>query len=164
MKKSKEAKKNCKISAIKTFGDNIRFLRIRQNMTIKDWAKFLNYDRNRLAELEQGFQDIKLNTALKIAKTVDKDFSMLFSNSFKDDFNICQNKKFIDKNYMEIFKKNSYKAINEINLKKCDIDDAKRETISRILNGHVENPHIKTLSNIADKLQVSLSKLFFTEE
>ena len=66
MKKSPRAKKNEVLRVAAVFGGNIRELR--ENMHIKKCAfsKIIHYDRNRLAELEDGMQDIRLSTAIRI--------------------------------------------------------------------------------------------------
>ena len=143
----------------KIFGSNLQALREDKNLRYEAFGELIQYDRNTLSCLEGGFQNIQLQTAIRIAKNLDKDLAMLFSRSFRDDEKRCQSKKYSDMDYLSIFRENVTKRLVINQMTVTDISEEHRETVSRILNGHVTNPRIGTLSLIAQSLEVPLCTL-----
>ena len=99
------------IQAVVTLGENLQYLREKELMNIDAFANKISYNRNTLSDLEQGYQNIKLSTVVRIAKILNKDVAMLFDISFKDDFEMCQSKRFVECNYMKVFCTNASKII-----------------------------------------------------
>ncbi|MBQ8799686.1 MAG: helix-turn-helix transcriptional regulator [Lachnospiraceae bacterium] len=143
----------------KIFGSNLQALREDKNLRYEAFGELIQYDRNTLSCLEGGFQNIQFQTAVRIAKNLDKDLAMLFSRSFRDDEKRCQSKKYSDIDYLAIFRANAIKRLTTNQMNVTDISEEHRETVSRILNGHITNPRIGTLSLIAHGLDTSLCAL-----
>ena len=60
------------------FGQNIKKTREKQNLSIRELAKRIGYDRNCLSLLECGEQNITYETAMKLAKELNALHSDLF--------------------------------------------------------------------------------------
>lgn len=56
------------IQAVVTLGENLQYLREKELMNIDAFANKISYNRNTLSDLEQGYQNIKLSTVVRIAK------------------------------------------------------------------------------------------------
>jgi transcriptional regulator with XRE-family HTH domain len=154
-----------KIPAAEILGENLQYLREKENLNRDVFAKLISYNRNTLSELEQGYQNIKLSTTVRIAKKLNKDVAMLFDISFKDDAEMCQNKEFIEGDYMKFFTQNAAKLIEQKHIARTDISESDhREKVSRILHGHCNDATIKTLDEIARGLATPLSKLLIKED
>lgn len=154
-----------KIPAAEILGENLQYLREKENMNRGDFANVISYNRNTLSELEQGYQNIRLSTVVRIAKKLNKDVSMLFDISFRDDVEMCQNKKFVEGDYMKVFSHNVTKLIEREHIARIDIGASDhREKVSRILHGHCNDTTIKTLDEIARGVAIPLSKLLIKEE
>ena len=153
-----------KIKDCEVFGANIAYLRDVENMKLYEWADYLEYDRNRLSELEQGWQDIKLSTAVKIAKKLNKSVAMLFDNSFRDDPKACQSKTYEEADYLQVFSENASRAINLNGRNKSQLFSDKREVSARVISRTVHDPRIKTLGWIASALGTTLSELLLTDK
>lgn len=154
-----------KIPAVEILGENLQYLREKEFMSLDVFSNMISYNRNNLSELEQGYQNIKLSTAVKIAKILDKDVAMLFDISFRDDSEICQSKVFVERDYMKVFYENARKIIEEERISRRDICVSDhREKVSRILHGHCSDATIKTLDEIATGVAVPLSKLLMIKE
>lgn len=152
------------IQAVVTLGENLQYLREKELMNIDAFANKISYNRNTLSDLEQGYQNIKLSAVVRIAKILNKDVAMLFDISFKDDFEMCQSKQFVECNYMKVFCTNASKIIENKSISRKEICESDhREKVSRILHGHCNDTTIKTLDEIAKGLNVPLSKLLMTK-
>lgn len=85
---------------------------------------------------------------------------MLLSRSYIDDYKERKREesKYVERNYLLVLT-NNLKLNLEIN-GMCQDIGTNRETVNRLINYHVMNPRISTLSAIAYDLKVSLAGLF----
>ena len=158
MKKSPRAKIHNRLPVAAVFGKNIENLRINENSKRYVFSKHIHYDRNRLAELEDGMQDIHLSTAIRIAKSVNISLEFLFDPSFRDEFDSCRLEQFKDVDYLSVFISNVTKKLSTLNLKKTTAF-RNREKAFRILSKRVTDPMISSLSEMAEDLNTPLSEL-----
>ena len=146
-------------------GRNLKFLRESQGKTLKEYAAYLGYDRNKLSNLEYGEMDIQWNTVIKMSKLIDFDVIALFSDSFIDDIEYFkENNTYQEKDFLTVFRLNSEKFQIRMGLTKTQLASDRREYVSRLLNGKISNPRVSSLSMIAGKLGLKLSDLFKEEE
>ncbi len=153
---------NKKIPSVELLGNNLKAIRKKQNKSIRDFAKYIQYDRNCLGYVEDGLHDMKLETVLHIAEILNKDVSALFDRSFKDDESLWE-KDFKQDDYITIFSENAsrifsrqHKGRKQFNYAESGVE---RETISRLINGQVQTANVKTLDAVATILDVPVSKL-----
>ncbi len=153
---------NKKIPSVELLGNNLKFIRNKQNMSIRDFAKYIKYDRNCLGYVECGLHDMKLETVIRIAEILNKDVASLFDRSFQDDRSLWE-KGFKPDDYITIFSENAsrifsrqHKGKKHFNYSESGVE---RETISRLINGQVHTANIKTLDAVANILNVPVSKL-----
>ena len=143
---------------IKILGENLAFIQNSKYMSYKDFGIEIGYDRNNLANLESGTQDIQLSSLVKIAENLNADVAMLISRNFVDD-EACRRKEFIQSDYLDMFVNNVKKTLRRKRMNQAQICGEYHESVSRIMTGRVKNPRISSLSAIAFKLGVSLSEL-----
>ncbi len=145
-------------------GNNLKFERNKANMTIAQFSKFIDYDRALYSKLEKHKgQDISLNKLVAIARKLDVEVSVLVSRSYIDDPELRNNSKFIEKDYLELLI-NNIKIEFEKSGYSQEAVGQNRETVNRLLNFHIRNPRITTISLIAAELGTSLSVLFKGEK
>lgn len=141
-------------------GKNIKLLRQTRKMTRATLVRKSKYDRQDMKNLEEGEQDIRLNTLVKIAKVLDVEVPLLLSRRFRVEID----SPFKDVDYMMIFTSNVYRIIRNSS-SKTEADMAEQTgidptTLSRILNQGIESPRLSTLFMIAEYLEVTLESLF----
>ncbi len=158
MNKSPRAKRNESLPVAGVFGSNIEYIRKNENCRIYVFSKLIHYDRSRLSELEAGRQDIRLSTAIRIAKSLNISLEVLFDSSFIDDFDRCRFVQFKDIDYLSVFASNVEAKLVASNLKKTNAF-SKRENAFRILAKRVSDPMISTLGEMAEDLKTPLSEL-----
>lgn len=142
------------------FGNNIRILREDMNLSISEFAKAANYNRKGLSKLELGEQDIKLDTAMRIAKFVNRDFSYLFEDDFQLSGRDTVKDYYIETDYYSIFVENYKKKLsNKTQEYVADLLGIYPENFSRVLNKKV-TPQISTLDRMADGIDETLASLF----
>lgn len=142
------------------FGTNLQSVRNEKNLTIGQFSKLIDYNRNSLSKLEYGEQNIRLNTMINIAKNINHDLSMLLSRNFIDNEEYRNVPYIKETNYFENFISRSNQIITSEEISKANLFSEYREQISRILSGHNSNPTIKSLEYIANSLDVNLDELF----
>lgn len=151
-----------KITSVELLGNNLKAIREKKNMSIRDFAKYIKYDRNCLGYVENGLHDIKLETVIGIAEILNKDVAALFDRSFKDDEELWK-QGFKPDDYITIFSDNALRIFSRQHKGKKNFDYAKagaeRETMSRLINGRVKTANVKTLDAVAHILEVPVSKL-----
>lgn len=153
------------MSDIEVVGRNLEFERLRLNMTIKEFSHQISYDRGSYSKLvRQKNQDLELKSLVRIARKLDVDLSLLLSRSYIDDYKERKREesKYVERNYLLVLT-NNLKLNLEIN-GMCQDIGTNRETVNRLINYHVMNPRISTLSAIAYDLKVSLASLFREEK
>lgn len=150
------------ISSVELLGHNLKAIREKKNMSIRDFAKYIEYDRNCLGYVENGLHDIKLETVIRIAKILDKDVAALFDRSFTDDKYLWE-KGFVKEDYISIFSANASLVFTRMQKRKEYFNYAEigieRETISRLINGHLKKVNVKTLDAVSQMIDVPVSKL-----
>lgn len=148
---------------LQIFGENLEYIRKTKNLSIEKFAVEIGYDRNYLSGLKYGERNIRFQTVMKIAKKLDIAVPVLFSRSFIDDVEHREKLKFEDVHYLKIFNKNVRSIIARMGLIQAKVgkDPA---TTNRILQGKTLNPCVKSLSEIASSLNVSLYELLARQE
>lgn len=150
--------------ALTVFGENIKKYREHENKTIKDFAKEIGYHRLDLAKLEYGEKDIKINTAIKIAKRINLSLPRLFSETeFQKYLEIASKERmgFVDDDYMKIYiaRLKEYTGTRgmQSNISiKAGMDPS---NVSKLLNYQIKNPCISTLDTLARCVGQDLSML-----
>ena len=158
MKKSERAIRKGYLPIVGAFGRNINFIRNIDGSSIRDFSRKIGYDRNRLSDLELGYQNIRLSTAIRIAKAIDVRFDLLFDKSFIDDHERFQHEHFVNLDYLSLFISNVEKKIKNSSLKKTNTF-SHTEKAFRILGHKVSDPMIGSLGEMAEELNVPLSEL-----
>ena len=106
--------------------------------------------------MELGEQDIKLDTAMRIARFVNRDFPCLFT----DDFQLSGKDYYIENDYYSIFVENYKKKLfNKTQEYVADSIGIYSENFCRVLNKKV-TPQISTLDRMADGIDETLASLF----
>lgn len=149
------------MSDLEVVGRNLEFERLRLNMTIKEFSYRISYDRGAYSKLaKHKNQDLELDTLVRIASNLDIELSLLLSRSYIDDYKLRKDKecKYVERDYLLLLIDN-LKTTLDIN-GMCQDVGTNRETVNRIINYHVRNPRISTLSAIACDLKISLSNFF----
>lgn len=141
-------------------GNNIKNLRETKKKSKASLVKEIEYDRQDLKNLEDGAQDIKLNTLIAIAKNLDVDLTLLFSRDFRTE----RVTPYVDDDFMMVFSNNTYRIIHNSS-DKTEADMAEKigvdaTTISRILTHQIQYPRLSTLFYISEYLEVSLEIMF----
>lgn len=141
-------------------GNNIKNLREIKKKSKASLVKEIEYDRQDLKNLEDGAQDIKLNTLIAIAKNLDVDLTLLFSRDFRTE----RVTPYVDDDFMMVFSNNTYRIIHN-SPDKTEADMAEKigvdaTTISRILTHQIQYPRLSTLFYISEYLEVSLEIMF----
>lgn len=141
-------------------GNNIKNLRETKKKSKASLVKEIEYDRQDLKNLEDGAQDIKLNTLIAIAKNLDVDLTLLFSRDFRTE----RVTPYVDDDFMMVFSNNTYRIIHN-SPDKTEADMAEKigvdaTTISRILTHQIQYPRLSTLFYISEYLEVSLEIMF----
>lgn len=148
------------MSDLEVIGRNLEFERLRLNMTIKEFSCRIRYDRGSYSKLaKHKNQDLELVTLVKIACNLDIDLPLLCSRSYIDDYKERNEEecKYVERDYLLLLA-NNLRAVLDIN-GMCQDIGTNRETVNRLINYHIRNPRISTLSAIAYDLKVSLSNL-----
>lgn len=148
------------------FGSNIKKAREMQGYSISDLATSIKYDRGCLSALEYGEQNIKYQTALKLARKLNVPFPVLFSRNYPNILtsgNIKFSGNFIEDDYLLVFIENFQRIMKSKQIKQIEIYGAtnvQTAMISRIINHKVLNPTIKTLYSMAYTIDVEMYNLF----
>lgn len=148
------------------FGSNIRKARERNGLTIKSLAENSHYDRVCLSRLEKGDLNIKLSTAVKLARTLDVSFPALFSRNFMEtdsDSAINFSGSFNEDDYLLVFREkfsNLRKKYTLLQVAVTDITDVNEQIVSRVVNGAITNPTIETLYALAYTVNGEMYSMF----
>lgn len=148
------------------FGQNIKKAREFKKMRICQLALLANYDRIRLAKIEQGTQNIKLNTAVKLAKALDVPLAVLFSRNFmslSEDGGLWIDAGYLEDEHLLVFIENFKRGIIEARRPQMSVymeTGMSESLVSRIMKGDNTNPTIITLSALAYAAKKDLSVLF----
>lgn len=133
-------------------GKNIKSERTVQGISKTTLAQMTGYNRNNLAHLEDGSQDIKLETLLKVAKALDVSPIQLCMRTYEIDRNSAVS-KYLEDNYLLVFRNNVRERLKALHRMEYAISSNRGEidqtTVSRILKGKIKNPKISTLNEIA---------------
>ena len=148
------------------FGSNIRKARRRKNLSKKDLATLAAYDRGSLSKLEKGELNIELSTAIKLAKTLDVSFPALFSRNFMEESMNSGNdfsEKYQDDDFLLVFREKFSKQLQRYNMCQVsvtDISELNEQMVSRLVNGAIKNPTVKTLYALAYAVNAEMYNLF----
>lgn len=153
-------------SVLLVFGTNIKKARERKSLTKKELASQASYDRGSLSKLEKGEMNIELLTAVKLAKTLDVSFPALFSRNFMEivpDSEIDFSGKYQDADYLLVFREKFMKQLQKYTMHQVsvtDISDLNEQMVSRLVNGVIKNPTVKTLYALAYAVNAEMYNLF----
>lgn len=136
------------------FGANIKKARQKRNLTIEQ-----------LSKLESGKQNIKLNTAKKLACSLNVTFAMLFidNDSFSLKLDDVNQLEYIDDDFLGIFIANFKYHLRNNKNKQIMVyinTSLSAETVSRLNQGKVRNPMLTTLYALAFTVKKEMSFLF----
>lgn len=148
------------------FGMNIKRARQNKNLTLSELSQLAHYDRISLSNIEVGKQNVKLNTAIKLARTLNEPFPSLFSRNYMN--LTLENDGLIDSGYIEddylgIFVENFRRCIKELHKHQMSayfetwIPEA---SVSRIMQRKNRNPTLVTLNSLAYVAKNELSTMF----
>lgn len=140
--------------ALVVFGENIREYREQEGKTLMAFAKEIGYNRLDLAKLEYGEKDIKINTAIKIAKHIDVYLPRLFSETeFTKYLKIDSSKRlgYVEDDYVKIFiaRLSEYLGTRGMQAIISTNSGMDPSNVSKILHYQVKNPCISTLDTLA---------------
>ena len=150
---------------LKIIGKNIYFARMQKNLTITELSAATGYDRHNLSDLENGDQNIKYNTLVKIARALDAPFPALFSRNFETLFE----EGFKEDNYLQVFIENFRQAMAQKGRNMGSIyprTGVDHSSLSRIISKkgrgkkHNNNPTVTTLYAMASTAEKDMYPMF----
>ncbi len=148
------------------FGENIKKARLRKNLTKKELADNAAYDRGSLCKLEKGQMNIKLMTAVKLARTLNVSFPALFSRNFmkpNPGSQIDFSGAFQEDNYLLVFREKFNKQLKKYSMHQVsvtDITELNEQMVSRLVKGVIKNPTLKTLYALAYSVNGEMHNMF----
>ncbi len=148
------------------FGSNIKKARERKNYTKKDLAGLAAYDRGSLSKLEKGGLNIELLTAVKLAKALDVSFPDLFSRHFMEqgpNAEMDSSKGYQEDDYLLVFREKFLKQLQKYTMHQISVTDITKlneQMVSRLVNGDIKNPTLKTLSALAYSVNMEMYNMF----
>lgn len=150
-------------SELVIFGENLAYIaRCNHFTTYKDFANYIGYDRETLGKIYNGEQNIKLNTAIKIARKTGYSLSSLFNNSFQDDSEYRERNVYQQTNELAIFLETATCIMRKKNISQseiCSTTGIDKADLSNLFNGKTKNPTLHRLLKISNVLQISLSNM-----
>lgn len=153
-------------SVLLVFGSNVKKARERKNITKKALASCANYDRGSLSKLEKGKMNIELATAIKLAKALDVSFPAMFSRNFMErdpDSDIDFLGRFQEDDYLLVFREKFSMMLKKYTMHQVnvmDLTEINEQMVSRIVNGSIKNPTLKTLYALAYSVDEEMYYLF----
>ncbi len=150
---------------IKVFGENIRAIREKKNLSLLQLEDISKYDNNLITLLENGEKDITLNTAVRIAKALDVYFPYMLSRNFKvviETMDIETIPKFVDDNYQLVFTDNVKRHLMQNSLSKmylANIAELEPTTLRSLFAGR-KVPLFLTIEKISNAISTDVSELF----
>ncbi len=156
-------------NAMGIFGGNIRAIREVKGKSCQSFAKDITYHRLDLANLEYGEKDIKLSTAVKIAKRLDIPLPYLFSDIFISGYLPMNSKRrptYTEDDFLAVFIQNvkEYLGTRGSQETLCIETGMDSSNVSKILNYKIKNPCISTLDKMANGIGKDLSALLSRTE
>ena len=152
--------------SLRALGENLKYLQMCENVTRECFAQKLGYDRVDYGKLLWGEKNIRLNTAERIAARTGFALSALVDTSFTDDAEYRNKYSYKEINTLSVF----LQAVNnQMNLRRITMSDISQHLemdkaeLSRILNGQIKNPTLKTLDMISIAIGCRLSELLREE-
>lgn len=153
-------------SALYALGENLKYLQTREGATRTSFAAKLGYGRIAYGNLLYGVQNIRLKTAEKIAAQTGYALSVLLDTSFIDDVAYRDRCPYREIDTLSVFIQGVRRQMNLRRISMSDICariNMDKAALSRILNGQIKNPTIKTLDAIASAVNCKLSTLLKEE-
>lgn len=153
-------------SLLAVFGANIKKARERKSLTKSVLATLADYDRGCLSKLENGEMNIELSTAVRLAKTLGVSFPALFSKNFMEevpDSEIDFSGKYQDDDYLLVFREKFLKQLKKYTMRQVcvtDVSGLNEQMVSRLVNGDIKNPTLKTLYALAYAVNSEMHYLF----
>ena len=153
--------------ALIVFGQNIKKVREAKGIKIKEVAQLAGYDRECLSRLEYGEQNIKVQTAIKLARALNISFPALFSRNFMDgnreNPEIQIQNPFVADDFLKIFVENFQKILRsngQTQMTIVEVTGVSNTTVSKIVTGKYKNPTLETLNAMAYTTKTDLYSLF----
>lgn len=148
--------------SLRALGENLKYLQMRENVTRECFVQKLGYDRVDYGKLLWGEKNIRLSTAERLAARTGFALSALVDTSFTDDAGYRNRYLYKEINTLSVF----LQAVNhQMSLKRITMSDISQSLemdkaeLSRILNGQIKNPTLKTLDRISSAIGCRLSEL-----
>ena len=161
-----ESTANAYTTSLRILGHNIRRIREMRQYSYLELALLCKYNRQYLSALELGEKDIQLSTVVKIARALDVPLSQLFSRSFDGSIDLLS-EHFTSDDFLLVFCTNVRRYLSASGKKEFHIymeTGMDTATINRILNQHITNPRISTLSKISTGIGIDLGSLLTRTE
>lgn len=153
-------------TALNALGENLKYLQRCEGETRRSFATKLGYDRLSYGKLLWGQQNMKLQTAEKIAAKTGYALSALLDTSFADDADYRNQCHYKEIDTLAVF---LYSVQYQMNIQSLTLSDISstlnmdKAELSRILTGQIKNPTIETLDRIATGVNCRLSELLREE-
>ncbi|MEK5234760.1 helix-turn-helix transcriptional regulator [Paenibacillus sp. FSL L8-0470] len=147
---------------MEVFGKNIRNARSYRALSQNELSKNAGISRSSLSLIENNEIDIYLETAKRLAQSLNISLPQLFSRNFSNG-NIAA---YTDDNFLLIFSENAkslLKKQNKLQIYLYASTTLSASTISEIFNQKV-NPKLSSLNQIADALGATISELIIRKE
>lgn len=147
------------------FYENIESLIRLKNITQEELAINSGLSRQTINKVigvsQKNSGDIKLNTAIEIAKALDVDFPTLFSRINTKELNNLKESTYQSDSYLDIFIQNIKRQTKGRQQNSLSTEPGLEEsTISNLFTGKTKNPKLSTCIYIAEILGVEIQSLF----
>lgn len=143
------------------FSNNVRKEREYQKLTLKKLSELSGYNRYDLSSFENGEHDILLDTAVKLAKALNKGFPDMLSRNYS----VGKDSSYIDDDYLSIFSENLYKMIKKKNFLQTHFHATQKieaPHVNKILKKKI-TPKLGTLLRLCDDFEED-AQFFFIRE
>ena len=151
-------------SILGVFGSNVQKARLARKMSVNSLAVKTGYDRGCLAKLEDGLQNLKYKTAVRLAEALDVPFPLLFSRSFMDqDQGLEEIGPYQKDDHLLVFRENVIGQLNKYRMPQLTVTDLtglSEQMVSRFLCGKTNNPTLTTLYSLSYAISDEMHLLF----
>ena len=149
---------------LRVLGSNLSAGRLRRGMTLAQLAARSGYDREELSALEHGEHDLRLESAVRIARALDADLPALCSRLFQEQ---PEQRPFAETELTVVFGSNVRRLLYEKGLRQTALQaraGLDPSTVSRLLRGKIQNPRMTTLHRVARAVGCELYLLMRRQE
>ena len=149
---------------LRVLGSNLAAGRLYRGLTLAQLAARSGYDREELSALESGRHDLRLASAVRLARALDADLPALCSRFFQEH---PDRHPFAEAELTVIFGSNVRRLLSEKGLRQTALQaraGLDPSTVSRLLRGKIPNPRMTTLHRIARAVGCELCVLMRRQE